>query len=76
MSYQYRTCTRDDYESRGVHDWHDSKDEIAHSFKLEDLKFDGYCDPSAFSDWLADMEYYFDWYKFSDAARLLFARRN
>ena len=49
------------------------KDEIARKFKLEDSKFDGYCEPSVFSDWLA--ECYFDWYRFPSVARFLFARR-
>jgi len=75
MSYQYRTCTRGNYESSIAHDWRARKDEIVHKFKLEDLKSDGSCDPSVFSDWLADMECYFDWYRFLDAARLLFAKR-
>ena len=57
MSYQYRTCTRDDHESSCAHCWRVRKEEIAHRFKLEDFKFDGYCDPSVFSDWLANMKY-------------------
>ena len=44
-------------------------------FKLENPKFDGYCDPSVFSDWIVDMECYFDWYRFSDATKLLFAKK-
>jgi len=60
MSYQYKTCTRGDYESSGAHNYRAQKDEIVCSFKLEDAKFDSYCDPSVFSDWLADMKYYFD----------------
>jgi len=44
MSYQYRTCTRGDYESSGAHDWRARKDEIARRFKLEDPEFDDYCD--------------------------------
>ena len=43
-------------------------------FKLENLKFDGYSDLSVFSDWLTNM-YYFDWYGFLEATRVLFARR-
>jgi len=46
---------------------------IARRFKLKDPKFDDYCDPSVFSDWLADIEYYFDWYP--DEAKFLFARK-
>ena len=74
MSYQYRACTRGDYES-SAYDWRARKEEIACIFKLEDPKFDNYCDPSVYSDWLTNMEYYFDWYGFPDAARVVFARR-
>ena len=60
MSYQYRIYTRGDYESGDAHDWCARKDEIACRFRIEDSKFDGYCDPSVFRDWLTDMECYFD----------------
>jgi len=75
MSYQYKICTRDDYESSDAHDWHGRKDEITRRVKIEDPKFDGYYDLSVFSNWLTDVECYFDWYRFSDEAKLLFARR-
>jgi len=74
MSYQYRTCTRGDYES-SAHDWCARKEEIGHRFKLEYPKFDNYCDSNIFSDWLADMERYFNWYRLPEVTRLLFARR-
>jgi len=45
------------------------------NFKLEDSKFDDYCDLIVFSDWLADMECYFDWYGFPEATRVLFLKR-
>ena len=75
MSYQYRTSTRGDHKSSCAHDWRAKKEEITHRFKLEDLKFDGYPDPSVFSNWLADIECYFDWYRFLKATRILFTRR-
>ena len=46
--------------SSGAHDQRTRKDEIARRFKLKDPKFDGYCNPNIFSDWLANMECYFD----------------
>jgi len=60
MSYQYRTCTRGDYKSSGVHDWLTRKNKTMHRFKIENSKFDDSYDPSIFSDWLADIERYFD----------------
>ena len=58
-----------------AHDWRVRKEKIARRFKLEDPKFDGFYDPSVFSDWLANMECYFDWYGFFKATKVLFARR-
>jgi len=75
MSYQYRACTRGNYESCCAYDWRTRKEKIADKFKLEDPKFDSYCDSSIFSDWLANMECYFDWYGFLEVARVLFVRR-
>jgi len=65
---QYSTCTSGNYESSCAHDWRDKKEKITRKFKLEDLKFDGYCFSSIFSGWLADIECYFDWHDFSEAA--------
>jgi len=49
MSYQYNTCTRGGYKSSGPYEWRVRKDEITCRFK-DHPKFDGYCDPSVFSD--------------------------
>ena len=62
-------------ESYCVHDWRARKEKIVRRFKLEDPKFNDYCDPSAFSDWLAIMKYYFDWYELLEVTRVLFAKR-
>ena len=64
MSDQYGACTRGDHNSN-ADDWRVRKEKIARRVKLEDSKFDGYFDPSVFSNWLANMECYFDWYGFS-----------
>jgi len=48
--------SRGDYESNCAHDWHARKEKIARRFKLEDPKFDGYCDPNIFSNWLTNMK--------------------
>ena len=71
MNYQYMICTRGDHESS----CDASKEKITRKFKLKDPKFDDYSDPSFFSDWLANMECYCDWYEFSEMTRVLFARR-
>ena len=53
-------CTRGDYEKSSTHDWRARKEKIAHIFKLEDPKFDGYCNSIVFSDWLDNMKCCFD----------------
>jgi len=37
--------------------------------------FNGILDPKNFSDWIADLEYYFDWYRIAEESRVLFARK-
>ena len=75
ITSQYWACTRRDHESSCIHDWRARKDKIACKVELEDSKFDSYCAPHVFCDWLADIVCYIDWYRFSDANRILFARR-
>jgi len=49
MSDQHKACTKDDHESSCIHDWRARKEKIAHRFKLEDPKFDGYCNTNVFN---------------------------
>jgi len=42
-------------------------------FRFEKPKFYGYSDHRSFSDWLADIEYYFDNYEMSDLSKIRFA---
>ena len=44
--------------------------EITHKFRFEEPKFYGYLDPHAFSNWLADIECYFDNYEMSDLSKI------
>jgi len=46
--------------------------EITHKFRFEEPKFYGYLDPHAFSNWLADIECYFDNYEMSDLSKIRF----
>jgi len=48
----------------------DDDDEIVCRIKIEPPTFDGVYDPKVFSDWLADMNYYFDWYKISEKRKV------
>ena len=53
MTNQYWACTRGDYESSCIRDWHAKKEQIARN-----LKFNGYCSPNVFCDYLTDIECY------------------
>ena len=75
MTNQYCACTRGDHESSCIIDWRAKKEKIACKVKLENSKFDGYCSPSVFCDWLTDIECYLNWYELFDAARVLFAKK-
>nr|CAD1833634.1 unnamed protein product [Ananas comosus var. bracteatus] len=48
--------------------------DIIHKVKVDAPSFDGKLNPKAFTDWLVDMEQYFDWYDMSDNRRVRFAK--
>ncbi|KAK8933568.1 hypothetical protein KSP39_PZI015465 [Platanthera zijinensis] len=50
------------------------EDDIIRRIRIEVPTFDGHQDPGAFSDWLREMEHYFDWYEMSDERKVRFAR--
>ena len=67
----YRTCIRNNYEDGHAYDWRIiKKDEIMRRFRLEEPKFYGYPDPHAFSNWLDDIECYFDNCEMSDLSKI------
>ena len=41
---------------------------------IEDSTFDSFPNPQAFSDWLANLDYYFDRYRISEERRVRFVR--
>ena len=49
-------------------------DDIIHKIKINPLTFDGIIDPKDFSDWMAELNYYFDWYRYNEKSRIRFAR--
>ena len=49
-------------------------DEIVRRIKVDSPTFDGAHDPMIFSDWLADIDYYFNWYKISKECKVQLAR--
>jgi len=52
----------------------DGEDNIIHKIKINPPTFDGINDPKIFSNWMTDLDYYFDWYKFTEKSRVRFAR--
>ena len=52
----------------------DGEDDIICRIKTDPLTFDGILDPKIFSDWMANLDYYFDWYIFTEESRVRFDR--
>jgi len=48
----------------------DGEYDIIRIIKVDPLTFNGNLDPKIFSDWIADLDYYFDWYKFTEESRV------
>ena len=44
----------------------DLKLDIIHRIKIDPPTFDGIFDPKFFSDWVTDLDYYFNWYMFTE----------
>jgi len=42
--------------------------------KIDLLTFNDILDPKIFSDWIVDLDYYFNWYRFTEESRVQFAR--
>ena len=58
----YRSCRNDSNERRdgSTYRHRDDDDDITHRVKVEAPTFFGVHDPRIFSDWLVEMDYYFD----------------
>ena len=55
----------------------DGEDAIIPRINIDPPIFNSILDPKIFSDWVADLDYYFDWYRFieeSTQSRARFAR--
>jgi len=51
-----------------------NENDIIRRIKIDPLTFDGILDTKIFSDWMSDLDYYFDWYKFTEKSRIRFIR--
>ena len=52
----------------------DTAGDITKKIKMEVPDFEGRVDPTAFSDWIASIKEYFDWYNMSDEQIFRFAK--
>jgi len=51
----------------------DDEDDIIRRIKIDPFTFDGIFDSNIFSDWMAGLDYYFDWYMYIEESRIQFA---
>ncbi|XP_038985543.1 uncharacterized protein LOC120111737 [Phoenix dactylifera] len=52
----------------------DPDEDIMRGIRIEAPTFDGRLDPKVFSDWLHEMDHFFEWYNLSEGKRVRFAR--
>jgi len=52
----------------------DDKNDIIRRIKIDPPRFDDILDPKIFSDEIAYLDYYFDWYKFTKESRIQLVR--
>ena len=52
----------------------EGEDDIMYWIKIDPPIFDSIFDPIIFSDWMADINYYFDWYRFTKESRIQLVR--
>lgn len=58
--FPHTTHVRDNYGDYARRDRYDPDDDITRKIKLEAPTFDGRLDPRVFTDWLSDMDQYFN----------------
>jgi len=49
------------------------ENDIICKIEIDPPTFDGILDLKIFSDWVANMDYYFNWYRFIEESRVIFA---
>lgn len=66
-----RICQKDrcnNFENEQLHD------NIAHKIKIDVLFLITFMTPNVFSDWLADMDHFFEWYVMLEVRRIRFTK--
>ena len=51
-----------------------NEDDIIRRIRIDLSTFDDILNSKIFSDWMTDLDYYFDWYKFTEESSIQFAR--
>jgi len=51
-----------------------NEDDIICRIKIDSPTFNDILNPKIFSDWMKNLDYYFDWYRFTKKSRVWFAR--
>ena len=62
--------SRDDRRKENTKRRRNDQDDIIRRIKIYPPTFDGILDLKICSDWMADLNYYFDWYKFTEESRI------
>jgi len=52
----------------------DGEDDIICRIKINPPTFNEILNSKNFSDWMADLDYYFDWYMFTEESRVRFVK--
>ena len=73
MSYLYRKPTRGDYED--TYQLSNDDDDSICRIMIKDSTFNNFPNPQVFHDWLTNLDYYFDRYRFSEEGKVQLARR-
>ena len=47
-----------------------NEDDIISKIKIDPPTFNGILNPKIFSNWMADLDYYFDWYRFTEESKI------
>jgi len=47
-----------------------NEDDIIRKIKIDPPTFNGILNPKIFSNWMADLDYYFDWYRFTEESKI------
>ena len=56
--------SRDNRRVENIDRLRDGEDDIIRRIKIDPPTFNDILDPKIFSDWIADLDDYFDWYRF------------